>query len=896
MLKLDSITKIYPVPGNDVHALKGVSINFRANEFVAILGPSGCGKTTLLNIVGGLDHYTDGDLIIAGRSTKEFHGHDWDIYRNHEIGFVFQSYNLIPHQNILQNVALALTIAGVGKKEREERAKAALDKVGLEGLYKKMPNQLSGGQCQRVAIARALVNEPSILLADEPTGALDSVTSIQIMDLIAEIAKEKLVIMVTHNPELAEKYATRIVNLHDGEVIGDSNPYSAEEEALERVETQAPAKKDQAKMSLPTAFKLSATNLWTKRKRTALVVIASSIGIVGTSAVLAVSNGVKGYINSIQDDFISGNPIEVSESAFDLASIISSLSEDRQRTVVKEGVHDGMIDVKFIIEQLIDQANAAESATITNTLTSDYMKYIDQMPSEYVSAISKRYGINAKNNVYTAVTVDALDGEGKETEEIRNYSLSALINVCGEIVKQTDYGTFASQIEGYAGTFSQIIDSESYISSQYDFVAGHYPKEENELLLVLNNDGTLDDFTLTGLGFYSQANFLNAIYKYNNDETFFDQKRWDEQQSIPFDDFLGKEFHYYPNNTIFRKLSSDTIPFEYRPEIKSTWGDGLVLKVAGIAKTKEGINYGCLSDGVYYTEKFTRRFIADNLTSELYAYLDGREDKALSSSVMYTGGAAVANGITYDVDIVYQGVAHEAVVPFGSRSSGLASLIGSFVGGGSLDAATITARQSGGGEFPSNISFYPKNFDYKDKVTEYLGEWNGKGTLTVDGKQLAPEERDEIKYTDNLTIILTMINSIIDIVTVSLIIFTSLSLVVSVVMIAVITYVSVMERIKEIGVIRAMGGRKTDVSNLFNAETAVIGFLSGAFGVAVTYVLEIIVNLIIKTLFGISMIADLAPLTAGIVILVSIGLTALSGLIPASSAARKDPVVALRTE
>ncbi|MCR5490768.1 MAG: ABC transporter ATP-binding protein/permease [Bacilli bacterium] len=899
MLKLDNITKVYKTADNQVHALKGVSINFRKGEFVCVLGPSGCGKTTLLNIVGGLDHYTTGDLVIAGRSTKEFKSHDWDVYRNHEIGFVFQSYNLIPHQNILQNVALALTIGGVSKHEREERAKRALDNVGLKGLYKKMPNQLSGGQCQRVAIARALVNEPSILLADEPTGALDSVTSVQIMDLIKEIARDRLVIMVTHNPDLAEKYATRIIKLHDGEVIDDSNPFADEDELKEVQSLPVKEENKKAKMSLMTAFRLSAMNLFSKRKRTALVIIASSIGIVGTSAVLAVSNGVRGYINSTQEDLISGNPVKVSESAFDIASIIESMSSVTASQTVVEGVHDGKIDVEFIIKSLIEQADLSASSLISNVITEDYMSFLDGIPDEYISAINKSYGIAPKNNVYTTVTVDALDDNGKQTEIDVNYSLSALVNVCGQIVKQTDYASYASQIENYAGTFTQLMDSKEYILSQYDIVEGTYPEGESEMLLVLNSNGTMNDFTLAGLGFYSQANFLNAIYKFIEDEQYYDDERWQGQQSIEIADILNKEFHYYPDDTVFTKTSFTSRPFEYTSIARDKWGEGLKMKITGILRPKEGVNYGCLNDGIYYTTDFTRRFIADNMVSEMYEYLTTAEEQTISSQVIYQPGSTlpIVSGITYDVNIVYQGNEYSAVVPFGSKAGGLQSLMSGFFGGSSsLDVASYSLRQAGGAALPNSISIYPKSFDAKDKVTAYLDDWNGDGPVVVNDKSIAKADREEINYTDNLTVILMIVNSMIDIVTTSLIVFTSLSLVVSVVMIAVITYVSVMERIKEIGVIRAMGGRKRDVSALFNAETGIIGFASGLFGVAVTYVLEVILNVIIKALFGISMIADLAPLTAVMIIIVSILLTAISGLVPASSAASKDPVVALRTE
>ena len=371
MLRLENIKKDYTMKESVVPALKGISLCFRKSEFVSILGPSGCGKTTLLNILGGLDHYTSGDLIIDGKSTKEFNDHDWDVYRNHRIGFIFQSYNLIPHENILENVELALTTAGISKEEREERAKKALDRVGLSGMYKKKPNQLSGGQCQRVAIARALVNEPEILLADEPTGALDSETSVQIMELIKEISGEKLVIMVTHNPELAKKYSTRIISLLDGNVIGDTNPYSDEEEKKEREGKEAGFKEEKAKMSFFTAFKLSAKNLWTKVKRTAMVIIAASIGIIGVSAVLSVSNGVTGYIDSMQDEMMSGNPISISRSAFDLSAMMSSATNVEKEQIVQEGTKDGYINVNFMIEKLIKSAEQMGNSMVSNYITQE---------------------------------------------------------------------------------------------------------------------------------------------------------------------------------------------------------------------------------------------------------------------------------------------------------------------------------------------------------------------------------------------------------------------------------------------------------------------------------------------------------------------------------------------
>lgn len=439
MLILKNIIKEYNVADTKVAALKGINIAFRKNEFVSILGPSGCGKTTTLNIIGGLDKYTSGDLIISNRSTKEFTDRDWDIYRNHRIGFIFQSYNLIPHQTILGNVELALTISGLSKKERVEKAKKALDRVGLKGQYNKKPNQLSGGQCQRVAIARALVNEPEILLADEPTGALDTVTSIQIMDLIQEISKEKLVIMVTHNPDLANKYSTRIIQLLDGKVIEDSNPYSEEEEKKEyqnQTIKEEDIKKEKAKMSLWTAFKLSAQNLFSKRKRTAMVSIAGSIGIIGVSLVLSISGGVKGYISSMQNDMLSGNPIQIAETSYDLSTLVSA--SNQKQIIDKLEVVDGKVNVNSLIDYLMEMAKLQDNFLISNQINENYIQFIKDMPEEYYAALSFDYGLDLSNNIYTTFT--------SEDGSVEHLSLSAILETYVALLGNTSFSSLSSSV------------------------------------------------------------------------------------------------------------------------------------------------------------------------------------------------------------------------------------------------------------------------------------------------------------------------------------------------------------------------------------------------------------------------------------------------------------------
>ena len=905
MLKLTNIVKTYKAADLKVVALKGISICFRKNEFVSILGPSGCGKTTLLNVIGGLDHYDEGDLLINGRSTHDFKERDWDVYRNHRIGFVFQSYNLIPQSNILENVELSLTIAGLKKEERVAKAKAALAKVGLEGLEKKLPNQLSGGQCQRVAIARALVNEPEILLADEPTGALDSVTSIQIMDLIKEISKEKLVIMVTHNPDLAKKYSTRIIGLKDGLIESDSQPFSEEEEAKETESLPSNNQIEKAKMSWWTAFKLSAKNLHAKAKRTALTVVAASIGIVGVSAVLAVSNGITEYIASMQDDMLSGNPVYVATSSIDLSALMNTMSGISMGSTVRAGVKDGKIDVDFIVEQL----TTLSESTISNNIDEDYVRYLDQMPESYYSAMAKYYGISVMNNLYTDTIINT-GGNGAEKQV--NFSLRAMTGYCETILKNADdgkYASFSTLISTLSSVLDQSIDNKEYILNQYDIVdeGGKYAEEENELMLVLNRYDQTTDLILTMLGYYSQNDFETDMdyFTAKRDETEISpelQAKYDSIKDISIERLKAKTFHYYPNDTVYNKLANDlnvttyAKPFSYNHEAKPEWDTGLDLKISCILAPKEGTNYGSLSSGLYYTPKFVKRFLQDSLNSEIVAFLPKYMDlMAAASGSNYVSSGYISmpsagQGVLYDLDYYFRGDEGTVTLGVGS-SSGLGTSV------------TILSKNAiGGSTLPSKIEIYPTSFANKYEVTDYLDRWNGEETITLRATDTLPEktltdnQRDTVKYNDNLEVVIFMINSIIQMITVALIAFTSLALVVSTVMIAIITYVSVMERIKEIGVIRALGGRKKDVSHLFNAETFIIGFISGIFGLGVTYLLQGILNFIMYKAFNIGAIANLAFYMALVILAIAILLTMIAGLIPARSAAKKDPVVALRTE
>ncbi len=886
MLQLKGITKDYTAGDMTVHALKGIDLSFRRSEFVSILGPSGCGKTTLLNIIGGLDHYSDGELFIDGISTKNYTDRDWDTYRNHRIGFVFQSYNLIPHQTISENVELALAISGIEKSERIKRAHEALDRVGLKGLYHKRPNQLSGGQCQRVAIARALVNQPEILLADEPTGALDTATSVQIMELIKEISTDCLVIMVTHNPELAERYSTRIIRLLDGEVQSDSRPYDGKaEDAGERKEKKrkTPAKK--SKLSFSSTFRLSARNLYSKLKRTLLVCLAGAIGIIGVASVLSVSTGVQNYINDMQNDMLSGNPITINEETIAMQTLMSQTNRQTGQDAVKQSIENGYINVDSLIAYLVSRGSSMTDLKVKNDITQEYLDYVKAMPEEYYSAIATYNGIDVTNSFYTEYSLSGYD----ETQMI---SLAAAEQIYTAMLEKTEYKDYSQYISLLSESFMQAPDNADFILSQYDIICGdRIATAANEIMIVVNNDYELSDLLLAQLGYYTQDEFINLIYKSVGDSNYDPSL---DKFKFSYEELLGKTFTWYPNDVIFRKTDENSLlaainPFTYHAYAGESWSGGKQLTVTAILKQKDGVSYGCLDSGFYYTSAFTEEALKANLDSEIVAYLKVGEKDSFTSMNYNSQNI----GITYDYRFRYNGEEYSEIGFVGSM--GMNAMLASMTGQ-DTQAYTLTLRELGGCELPSAIEIYPADFTYKDSVTEYINAWNSENDLTVNGVTLTADERSEIIYSDNLSIVISLVNSMIDIVTTALIAFTALSLVVSTVMIAIITYVSVIERIKEIGVIRSLGGRKSDVSGLFNAETFIIGGISGLIGIGVTYLISAVINLIVNKLFGIAAIATLTFPTALIMLLISIGLTMIAGLIPASLAAKKDPVEALRSE
>ena len=922
MLQLKDIKKDYITSSEVVSALKGVDLSFRQREFVSILGPSGCGKTTLLNIIGGLDHYTSGDLTILGKSTSEYSDRDWDVYRNHRIGFIFQSYNLIPHQTVLGNVELALTIAGMAKEERIAKAKLALDRVGLAGQYYKRPNQLSGGQCQRVAIARALVNDPEILLADEPTGALDTVTSKQIMDLIKEISGERLVIMVTHNPEIAEEYSSRIIRLRDGVVIEDTNPFSAEDEeaecaaliaeenAAEAEETaKAPAKrkpkKEKAKMSLFTAFMLSARNLISKKGRTTMVGIAGSIGIIGIALVLAFSAGIKGYIASMQDDMLSGNPIEIAETGYDLDALTGMMSAEEVKEIIKE---DGKIYVSSLVEYLAEMGKNISDIVIENTLTAEYIDYVKSMPTEYYNALVLGYGIGLNANVYTDFKISSASAPER-------ISVTALTSIYSSILKETEFKEYADLIPTLAPSLSQLPSSEEYILSQYDLVGdgSRFAKNKGEVVLVLNSEDELSDLLLARFGFFTQEQFLEVVYKATEDT--YDKNLY--KNAFEYNELLGKTFTWYPNDTAFKKTSVsygamtvESLTHNYKVDESFSNEGAVEMKVVGILTPKDGVNFGSLSSGIYYTEELTNHILSEAKTHSgvFFDYIKNIDESNNTTAALMNYYFTFNYSYTYDNKNDDAPAETKTALGYVSPPMSMEEMMGAYMGGGSTQGGASSStfdhaemkerlvRYYGGNDLPNKILIYPVSFDDKGYVTDYLDAWNGDGDITYGDKTVKAEDRLDVTYTDALELIISMINTMIDIVSYALIAFTSVSLVVSTVMIGIITYVSVVERIKEIGVIRSLGGRKKDVSHLFNAETFIIGLLAGVIGIAFTYVASAIVNLILAPIIDYSSIAALPISQAIILIALSIGLTLISGLIPASSAAKKDPVVALRTE
>lgn len=785
MLKVNNIKKSYTTGDFTQHALNGVSVNFRKNEFVAILGPSGSGKTTFLNIIGGLDRYDSGDLIINGKTTADFTESDWDAYRNNSIGFIFQSYNLITHLSIVDNVEMGMTLSGVEPEVKHKKALEALERVGLKDHIHKKPNQLSGGQMQRVAIARALANDPDIILADEPTGALDTETSKQIMDLIKEIAADKLVIMVTHNPDLANEYADRIISFTDGKVTNDTNPFDG-------ADSDNDYELKKTSMSFKTALKLSGKNITTKKWRTALTAFASSIGIIGIALILALSGGFKIQVDKYQSNALSEFPIMI----LPMSANYSDEDIQEMKTQFKSMMSG---EVQFADTTSVKPYDLTREATVhINKLDGDFESYIDNIDPSICNSVSriKSFPMN--------VLYKTSDGRIKQIS-LSQFSTADFSSM---------YSTSGMGISTYPETLGE--NQTSYLESNYDILAGSYPKNENEIVMVVDTQNRVDKSVLESLGFDVS-----------------------DDKDIPFDEIVGTQYKfadndlmytYNDNYKLYMKSSESELASIYNNDKCET------LTVSGVVRIKGGTAMGFLSTGIAYSEKLVDKLIEKNESTAVYKAQSESDTPVFFSSDSYSDKSAMLSAL-------------------------------------------------GGNSSPVCILVYPYNFETKDAFIQYLDKYN-------EGKS----EDDTVVYTDLSSTITEMTGSIMDAITIVLIAFAAISLVVSLIMIAIITYISVLERTKEIGVLRALGARSKDITRVFNAETFITGLCSGTLGIAIAYVLIIPINIIIYNMTGLSGVAKLNPLYALALMALSLILTVLGGFIPAKMAAKKDPVLALRTE
>ena len=987
MLQVKDIVKVYQTGGEDVTALRGVSLSFRESEFVAVLGHSGCGKTTLLNIIGGLDQYTSGDLIINGRSTKEFTDRDWDSYRNHSIGFVFQSYNLIPHQSVLSNVELALTLSGVSKAERRRRAAEALEKVGLKDQMKKRPNQLSGGQMQRVAIARALVNDPDILLADEPTGALDSETSVQVMDILQEIAQDKLVIMVTHNPELAERYATRIIRVLDGKVVSDSNPYDA---AVQPV-VQGKSREKKPSMSFATAFSLSLNNLMTKKGRTILTSFAGSIGIIGIALILSLSSGINAYINQVQEDTLSSYPITIEAESVDMSSMITSLMGARHQE--EEGEREA--DRVYASTIMFDMLNSMVDAETTTNNLEAFKAYLDNGGGAIADLATIRYSYDIPFDVYTK------DADGK----IVKSDVTAMLEEAMTALYGGDYTAYFDTMGGMyqqMNVWEELLPGEDgelvgdQVKGQYDLLYGTWPQADNEVILFVDQNNEISDLMLSALGLISTQEMTDNLNALQNGESVDTQERswsYEELCNTTFKLILPAQRYQADGQGGYTDLGATDSGLQLLYDSDEA---GISLKVVGVARPSEEATASMVTGAIGYTSALTEKAIAATLDTDVVqdqlddpdtdvitglpfpeenaqeptaeekreaveealpgltvqekaaaytavmsqpeesyvedtvsAQMEGmtREDIEEMISQQYAGEMGVdaqrlSDYIAGMSDEELFAQVEEAIAQQIRQqyAAGVEAQLGALSQdrlAGMLDAALTgdtftndqilylydnfmppTVSDSTYEEnlellgyvdldSPSSISLYASTFAEKDAIADLIQDYN-------DGVE---NEEDTITYTDYVALLMSSITDIISGISYLLIAFVSISLVVSSIMIGIITYISVLERTKEIGILRAVGASKKDVSRVFNAETLIVGLGAGLIGIVVTLLLLIPINAILLHLTGlVGLKAALPPVGAGVLVAISALLTIIAGLIPSRMAARKDPVEALRTE
>ncbi len=1004
MLELKNIKKDYLAGENTVHALKGIDLKFRSSEFVSILGPSGCGKTTMLNIIGGLDQYSDGDLIINGKSTKDFKDRDWDTYRNHSVGFVFQSYNLIPHQTVLQNVELALTLSGVSKNERRERAKKALEEVGLGNQFSKKPSEMSGGQMQRVAIARALINNPDIILADEPTGALDTETSVQVMEILKKVSKNHLIVMVTHNPELAEKYSSRIIRMIDGNITSDSAPLS-DEEIKRETETDQKSLSENKKVKKPsmsffTAFSLSLKNLFTKKGRTTLTAFAGSIGIIGIALILSISQGLSGYISDIQESALSSYPLTIEAQNTDLTSIMQTFMTNTDES----GKHDN--DAVYKKSAIYNIINSLNNLNVHDNDLKSFKEFLDKENADKDSQFSQaingiKYQYDLDMQVYTktpedeVIRADTTALMQELVSEIMGVDMSAMTNMAGS--NSTSLLGVSTMGMGPTSMFEELLTGDNgeqvnkLLKKQYDLVYGSWPNSYDEVVLVLDKNNELSDITLYALGLESKetvTKLMNAAI--NGGSLEVEDKKWS------YEEICNMEFKVVPNSICYTKDASTGAYLDLRESntgLQYLYNNGINIKVSGIIKPNKDATATMLTGNIGYTSLLTEKIIelsknsdsatiikdqlatpnvdvltglpfnestgtlsAEEKENSLKSFIDSLDERgkaemfvkimsippeeyltAASAQAMQSMTPEQMRETIIQALIQEMGASEETVSQYIEKMSDeevtsmMSGLIaekikmeyaaeqqavlapvpaGELVSRLNTAMASFTTEQcamyyDNVMEFsentyednlksfgyidldnPSSINIYASSFANKDIVEDTIKKYN-KST----------DANHRIEYTDYVGIMMSSVTSIINAITYVLIAFVSISLIVSSIMIGVITLISVQERTKEIGILRAIGASKKDVSSMFNAETVIIGFCAGLLGVIVTVLLCLPINMIIHRVTGINSLNAYLPVPAAIIlILISVFLTLIAGIIPSRSAAKKDPVVALRTE
>ncbi|MDE5780267.1 MAG: ABC transporter ATP-binding protein/permease [Lachnospiraceae bacterium] len=881
MLKLTNIVKDYVTGDTSVRALKGIDIEFRKSEFVSILGPSGCGKTTMLNIIGGLDKYTSGDLIINGRSTKEFKDSDWDTYRNHSIGFVFQSYNLISHQTVLSNVELAMTLSGVSKSERRKRAKDALERVGLGDQLNKKPNQMSGGQMQRVAIARALVNDPDIILADEPTGALDSTTSVQIMEILKEISKEKLIIMVTHNPELAEEYSTRIVRFLDGELKDDSNPYKGEE-----VKEQKSEKKEKKpSMSFLTAISLSFNNLLTKKGRTFLTAFAGSIGIIGIALVLALSSGVQNYITKTEKEALANYPLTITKESSDFSEMFSAMSGMKEKDTT--GRDDNIVYSNNMMGTML---NTMIAGVKTNNMK-DFKAFIESGDSgleDYVSDI--QYSYSTPMNIYKADTEDGLYKVNPSTV-FEQMGMQSMVEA--SYMSAMNSGTEMD-------VWTQLPNNKDYLESQYDVLAGKLPENYDEAVIITDENGEISDYCLYALGIEDMSDISQMVKdslagkEAEITETEETTYTYDELMELKYK-LLNNTEYYKSNAGIWTDMSEDNM------YVASKLANALEIKIVGVVKKVDKDNEVSSNGGVGYRSDLMEYLVGKVNESDIVKQQKENPDVDVFTGVPFETDEDKENKVMSmeELKAYLTTLPEEQQAQIGAyiqqmQASGMpedevASQISMYMMKASTNATydgNLSLMGVSDIDEPSAVNIYPKDFEAKDDIEDIIDKYN----------KSVENEEDEISYTDYIGLMLSSVTTIINAITYVLVGFVSISLIVSSIMIGIITYISVLERTKEIGILRAIGASKKDISRVFNAETFIIGVVSGCIGIGVTVLLCIPINMVIDSLVEISDIAVLPWKYGVILVIISMVLTMVAGLIPSKMAAKKDPVVALRTE